>query len=247
MMKSRILITMLALALTLQACHLPTNVPSQETATSLPPQPLVTETPSLTPLPADTPIPTLTATPTTPIAWPLNQAVNCRFGPNLDWVVVGALLVGQTATILGKNEDASWWYLATPNDPGTPCWVAASVTLTAGNLAGLQIISPPKASVTKVTVQIDPAKISVAGCMGPIQPSEIKGTIEVNGPVKVEWHFETEQGGAMSPESTNFKSADTKNVSAEFTPPLSAGTYWVRLIIDSPGDKLAETKYKIVC
>ena len=163
-------------------------------------------------------------------------------------MVIGALLVGQSATIQGKNDDSSWWYVKTQNDPGTPCWVAGYVTQTAGNLSGLPVILAPKAKVTDVSVKIDPKEISLPGCFGPVQPIEIKGTIAVNGPVKVEWHFEIEGEGSQSGHSTNFNTADYKNVEGDsFSPSPAEGTFWVRLVIDKPDDKYGEAKYKILC
>jgi hypothetical protein len=238
------------LILAMLACNLPSGGPGEATATptsALPTQPAATPIPSATPLPTDTPLPTLTPTPTIPIAWPLDKGVNCRLGYGTEWVVVGALLVGQTATIQGKNADASWWYVVTPNDPGTPCWVAASVTLTAGNLAGLAVIPQAVASVTDAGLKLDPKSQSIPGCMGPPQPVEFKGTISTNGPTTVKWHFESEQGGSGSSHNLDFPAADTKNVSDSYGPPPGDGDFWVRLVITEPNNKTAEASYKIEC
>ena len=85
--------------------------------------------------------------------------------------------------------------------------------------------------------------------MGPIQPSTASATIEVTGAVKLSWHFETQQNGALSIHSLNFNKAQAKDVSESFTPPLTAGKYWVRLEIDgvdmSGFDNQAT--YKISC
>ena len=245
-MKTTRLIPQFLFILILAACNLPEGTQLEETATSQ--SPAFTETASSTPPPAATPIPSATSTPLIPIAWPLDKGVNCRIGPGTEWVAAGFLLVGETAPIQGKNADATWWYVSTPNAPGSPCWVAASVTLTAGNLTGLPVISPPQASVTKVSVKLDPKEITLPGCFGPVSPIEIRGTIEVNGPVKVEWHFATEQGGSQPGHTTNFNGAGSKNVEGDsYSPPPGAGTFWVRLIIDKPGDNVGEAKYKILC
>lgn len=253
-MNNRYLIASLVLILAILACNLPSNTPAAQssdqpviTLTSSPGLPSDTPIPSATALPTDTPLPTLTPTPTIPIAWPSDKGVNCRFGPGTDWLTIGSLLVGQTATISGKNDDSSWWYVTTPGDPGRPCWVASSVTITAGNLANIPIISPPNASVTNVSVKLDPREFSLPGCMGPLQPITIKGTIETNGPGKVKYYFKTEQGGDMTEEITNFKSAGTKIVETTYSPSPSAGSYWVRLIITSPNNMVGEANYKIAC
>ena len=251
-MNKRSLIASLILLLSILACNLPaegsnTQTPVVLIITQTPVTPLDTPIPTFTLIPTETSLPTFTPTPTVPIAWPLDKGVNCRFGPSTDWAAIGALLVGQIATIQGKNGDATWWYVTTPDDPGKPCWVAGSVTLTAGNLANLPIIPPPFALVTDVTVKLEPKEIILPGCIGPVQLVTFKGSITVNGPAKVDWHFETEQGGAMPVHTTEFKNADTKTVEDSFNPSPSAGSYWVRLIVTIPNSKVGEAKYKITC
>jgi hypothetical protein len=246
-MRSKNVISTFVLLFVMAACNLPEGGPVLEVVPTDTIQPLFTETPTETLIPTETPLPTLTPTPTIPIAWPSDKGVNCRLGPGIEWVTVGALLVGETATIQGRNIDSSWWYAVTAGNPGSPCWVAASVTLTAGNLANLAIINPPIASVTKVTLKLDPKEINLPSCLDPFPEITIKGTIETNGPVKVDYYFATESGGDMPADSTNFKGADSKSVETAYTPPPGAGSFWVRLIISGPNDKVGEAKYKIVC
>lgn len=249
-MNKRGLAASLVLLLSILACNLPartTPTPVVTETSTLPAVPSDTPIPTLTLTPTDTPPPTFTPTPTIPIAWPSDKGVNCRFGPSTNWVTVGALLVGQTATIQGKNGDATWWYVVTPGDPNRPCWVAGSVTLTAGNLANVPVVSPPFASVTDVSVKVDPKEINLPGCLGPVQPVTIKGSITVNGPTKVEWHFETEQSSSFSSHTIEFEGADTKTVEDSFNPSPLAGSFWVKLVITKPENKVAEIKYKINC
>jgi hypothetical protein len=216
MNKSMFFISLVLILATL-GCNLPSNAVPTATPTSI--FPTQTATPAFTATPTLTLTPTVEPTPTIPIAWPADKGVNCRLGPSTDWVTIGALLVGETATIQGKNGDASWWYVVTKGNPSTPCWVAASVTITAGNLTGLPIINPPVASVTDVKLSLDPKDISLPGCIGPVQPIKFEGTISVNGPVKVKWYFETQQDGAESTDTLNFNFADAKKVeSSSFSP-----------------------------
>ena len=245
-MRNRFWIPSVLMVMAMLACNLPGGTTA--TATSeLPTLPAASPIPSDTPLPSPTGLPTATATPTVPIAWPLDKGVNCRFGYGTDWETIGALLVGQTATITGRSSDSSWWYVVTPNDPGTPCWVASSVTLTAGNLANLPVIPQSIAQVTQVTLKLDPKDDTPPGCFGPPSPIEFTGTIHVNGPTDVKWHFETEEDGSLGNHDLHFNFADTKNVDAEYHPPFEDGSRWVRLVITEPNSKLAEQTYKIEC
>jgi len=251
-MKYQPIFASLFLILTMLACNLPSNVPVTPTATVLlatdtPVQPSATPIPSNTPPPTNTPLPTLTFTPTVPVASPKDVAVNCRFGPGTAWVVTSALNPGQTSQIVGKTGDGGWWFIVDPFSSGRNCWVASSVTITAGNLAAIPIVETPKASVVNVSVKVDPTTIGVAGCIGPISPIKIRGTIEVNGPATVKWYFETQQGGAMSTQTTDFEAFGSKDVSVDYTPPLTAGNYWVRLIVTSPNSIQGEVRYKIEC
>ena len=255
-MNTQKLSLILVFALFLSSCNLPTNAPpvveeiveSPPTLenTSSPPEDTAIPIPSETPLPTETSLPTATSTPSVPIAWPKDANVNCRFGYGTDWLAVAALVVDQPAPITGKNNSSTWWYITPPNAPGTSCWVAASVTNTAGNLAGLPVINQSTASVTKVTIE-KPDTISVAGCIGPLQAMELKGSIETNGPGTVEWHFETEQGGVLASHTTDFDSFGVKNASDTFPPTLAVGSYWVKLVVTSPNEKVAENSYKIEC
>jgi hypothetical protein len=122
------------------------------------------------------------------------------------------------------------------------------VTNTAGNVSGIPVVEAPKATVTKVTVDVDPESLSVASCAGPILPFKLSGTIETDGPTSVQWHFETQQDGAMTAQTATFDAFGSTTVSADYPPiTLTAGTFWVRLIVTSPNDAQAEVKYTVLC
>lgn len=252
-MRLKTLLPVLILVLAMLACNFPVNAPVTETPTlqisTFPAatQLLPTGLPTQTPLPANTVPPPPTATPSVPVVYPKDVAVNCRLGPGTAWVVLSGLNVGTSAQITGKSNDGTWWNIVDPFNSGRRCWVSASVVNTAGNLTGIPTVDAPKASVTNVTVDVNPETISVAGCVGPILPLEIEGAIETNGPTTVTWRFETQQGGAMTSQSTNFETFGSREFSAEYTPPVAAGTYWVRLIVTSPNEMQAEARYTITC
>lgn len=252
-MKHRLLTFNLLLILFISSCNLPLSAGTETptaVGTNTPSLPTDTPIPTNTALPTNTPLPTLTFTPSVPTATTRDQAVNCRFGPGVPWEPISALNLGQSSQIVGKNNDASWWYIQDPLNPGRNCWVAASVTNATGNLGGLPVVQSPSASVTNVTVQAQPKEISLPGCIGPLAPIKINGTIKTNGPTTVNWHFETQQGGAMPNKTTEFDAFGTKEVSADYTPlvpPVPGGTFWVRLVVTDPNDLFAESTYKIEC
>jgi uncharacterized protein YraI len=243
----------LAIIITL-ACNFPSFNPpvAEPSATASLAAPSVTGSPTAT---------SAAGTSTFPLASPNAQAVNCRSGPATNWPVVVVLNPGQTVEIVGHNAAGTWWYVKNPVVAGTFCWMSKAFTTTSGDLNGVPLVAEPPTLaapptiaagdvvVTNVTVSVQPETIHVGGCMGPIQPSTITATITDNGSVKLEWHFVTEQNGALPIHSLNFNKAGDKDVSASFTPPLTPGTYSVEIVIDGmnlSGMKSSDT-YKITC
>jgi len=250
-MKSQSFLFVFALVLAMLACNLPssaaTETPTLTIFTPSVTQSLSTNIPTQTLLPSNTPPATSTTTPTVPVAFPKDVAVNCRLGPGVGWVVLSGLSVGTSSQIAGKSGDGGWWYIVDPFSSGRKCWVASSVTNTAGNLAGIPIVEAPKATVTKVSVDVTPDAISAAACPGASTPIELAGSIETNGPTSVTWHFDTQQTGPLTSQTIDFDAFGTEEFSTNYTPLLGAGTYWVRLIVTSPNDMQAEAKYTITC
>jgi hypothetical protein len=252
-MRYKFLLFALVLAMIVSSCNLPSGDTPTETSVSVtdtPALPTQTPLPTNTPPPTNTPLPTLTFTPSVPTVTTRDQPVNCRFGPGVAWLAISALNLGQSSQIVGKNSTNEWWYIQDPLNPGRNCWVAASVTSASGNLANVSIVQTPSASVTNVTLKLDPKLIDlVLLCVGPIPKIEFDGTIETNGPTTVKWYFETQQGGVQPVKTTEFDAFGTKDVSGEYTPvaPLLPGDYWVRLIISTPNSLIAEATYKIDC
>ena len=250
-MKSKLLLAGLTLAIVTFACNMPLSAAPTQTVIPFTDTPVVPTQPPLptnTPLPTDTPLPTLTFTPSVPTITTLDKPVNCRIGPGTAWLPVSALNLGQSAQIVGKNSNSSWWFIQDPLSPGRNCWVAASVTSASGNLAGVPVVQTPAAQVTNVKISVNPKSQNLGLlCLLPITIVKLTGTIETNGPTAVKWYFETQQGGAMPVKTTEFDTFGSKDVSAEYTPLLPAGTYWARLVVTSPSSLFAEANYKIEC
>jgi hypothetical protein len=245
-MKTRRRVLPLLAAALLLACNFPTllqaappsEVPVLATSTTAAAAPASTETPS------STPSPTLSPTPTVPQVTPNSVNVNCRSGPDVAYSATSVLMFGQTAQIDGRNDDSSWWYIYDPSNPGKFCWVAASVVTTSGNLAGLPVIAPPEAIVTNVTADVSIP--STVYCGGP-NPLEFSGTITTNGATKVtyQWEVGGDRSNTTSPETLNFKAADTKDVSGPGTLSVDCGNYSITLHVLSPNDISGTRKFKV--
>ncbi len=258
-MKNNRLLTVLLIASLMLACNLPLAQPAQSTETPIineipvleteTPQPLETATETLTPLPSETPTITPTATPSVPMVTPLDEAVNCRFGPSTVYEQVAALLVGAYAQVLAKNADGSWWQVENPSGGGEKCWVSSSVVNTSGDLSGLPVVAAPAAYISYVKVEVKPGSINLgSGCPGPAPVFSIKGIIHVNGPLEIKWHIETQKDGPVSGHTLSFPKFGDYNVSYNYVPTdWERGKYWVRVVITSPSSTFGEASYEIKC
>ena len=266
-MKPQTFLSLFAITALMLACNLPTaaqttptqTIPTQTIPTQTVPLPsgetailpsitptAVPPTVTLTPLPLDTPTITPTSTPSMPVLVSSKDPVNCRFGPGVAWQTVGALLASETATNLGKTTAGDWWYIRLPSSPNTSCWVAAAVTIASGNLAVVNVVAPPLAIVTKVSLKLDPIEITVPGCVFPYTPINLTGTITTNGPAVVLWHLETSQGDVSTSDTLNFDKYDTQTVT-DYVKYGTAGNYWVKLVVTKPNSMVAQAKYKVAC
>ncbi len=240
------------------ACNLPAagSTAVSPTDTAIPTAAEAVDVATDTPLPAPTAVPS----PGAPMASPSTQAVNCRSGPALGWDVLRLVQYGQSVEIVGKNADASWLQVKHPALAGTLCWVSAGVVSVSGNLNGVPVVAappPPTALPTSVTISpvksvsisLSDTKISVPGCVGPVQPLTIYATIWVNQAVNLHWHFATQQRGNLQSHALILSKATGKDVSDSFVPKLVAGKYWVQLVIDGVDLTGMDTvaTYKISC
>lgn len=125
-----------ALTQTAQAVP-PTAVPTDTPVfTSTPEPPTVTPTETLTPTPV------FTSTPVVPLI-SVSVATNCRVGPGRIYDRVGALLVGQTSEVIGRNSLGNYWFIRNPNRTTDFCWLWGEYATVSGNTAALAVYTPP--------------------------------------------------------------------------------------------------------
>jgi uncharacterized protein YgiM (DUF1202 family) len=122
----------------------PLRVENEPPPFAITPTPLPVIQASATPLPqvvAPTLILTPTALDTTPRVSALVDA-NVRRGDSTQYDVLGALLAGETAQVVGRSSTGSNWYLILlPN--GARGWIAPSVVTPSGNMSNVPLVSPP--------------------------------------------------------------------------------------------------------
>lgn len=248
-MKSRYWIVILAVLLT--SCNL-TAV--QETAAPLPTSipvssPTSFPTPTIVPietlLARDTPTAIPTATSRVVLASPKDQPVNCRFGPNISYAILGFLIVGRQAEVIGKSIDETWWYVRNPSDPSTNCWLSTDFIVIVGNVESLPVVSPPEIGVTNIQVTVDPVLMNV-GCASFPQVVSLTGRITVNGPTIITWRWETSAGDVFEEENLLFESEGTKEV-RDILSVWSANDYWANLHVLMPNDRSGGANFKVTC
>ena len=200
-MRKPLWILSIATVIGVSFCTMPATQTTETPAAAVAP---VLDTPtsssSATPLPIlntgeDVELPTVTptSTPGVILASPRAQQVNCRFGPGTSYAVIGALVVGKQAEMIGRNADSTWWFVRNPTDPSTSCWLSAEFVQTVGNVQALPVVNAPVIMVTNEYVRIDPPVINVA-CDALPQVVTINVEITASGPSTVVWHWESSAG-----------------------------------------------------
>lgn len=257
-MKRRHLVFFLIVAIVLPSCTMPASPPTEPPAT-LQPAGLqsttavpVTGGNSPSPVPVETlidvvdlPTATFTSTPSNVLASPREQPVNCRFGPDVSYAVIGALIVGRQAEVIGKNIDITWVYVRNPSDPSTSCWLSVDFIDVEGNLEMLPVVGPPDIMVTKIEVSIDPPTMNLA-CDAFPRSVLISAEITTNGPLIVNWYWESSTGEISEPKQVLFEAGGTKTVQDYYQVPQAGDYYiWVRNV--PPNSQVGEAVFKGIC
>ncbi|HTX89840.1 MAG TPA: SdrD B-like domain-containing protein [Anaerolineales bacterium] len=216
-----------------------------------------TPTETLTLVPSDTPTlmeisPTSTDTatpiPSNATVTPKSQDANCRFGPGTSFLSIGGLKVGHTVPITGTIEDHSWWQIDNPTAPGSPCWVAASVTTTTGDISLVPILPIPTGLVLSAVVTT-PAIVH-GTCGGP-NATSFQVSITTNGPATVTWHLEIYNGdGSLRNQTSDatliFTNATTKTFDPGGAYKTDCGNFKIDIVVTAPNNKTGEATWSVV-
>jgi hypothetical protein len=107
-------------------------------------------------LPTFSPTQTLTATlafTSTPLVPQISVSVptNCRNGPGKVYRMEGALLVGETAQVYGRESTGRYWYIRNPESGSEYCWIWGEYATITGNSAFLPVYTPPPTPTSTLT------------------------------------------------------------------------------------------------
>jgi hypothetical protein len=235
------------------SCNLPTSQTTATPASTLTPllDTPTSSSPAATPVPFETlisiefPTVTPTSTPRVFLASPKDQPVNCRFGPATSYTIIGALVVGRQAEMIGRNADSTWWYVRNPSDPSTSCWLSAEFVVTVGDVQSLPVVGPPEIMVTGISVSIEPSVINVA-CDDLPQTVIISAHITASGPSTVIWHWSSSAGVVSPDKQLLFEVGDTKTVQ-DYYQVNRVSDYIVQVQTTLPNVATAQASFKVVC
>ena len=117
-------------------------IPVDMVDTPTPAQTFAPQLPAASPTATLSPAPIFTATSLVPLIG-VTVATNCRVGPGKVYDRVGALLVGQVAEVVGRNDIGNYWYIRNPNQSNGFCWLWGEYATVTGNYAALPVYTPP--------------------------------------------------------------------------------------------------------
>jgi hypothetical protein len=88
---------------------------------------------------------------------------NCRSGPGVDYNIIGALLVGEEATVAGKDPSGSFWYIENPDQEGKFCWIWGKYAYTSGNANLVPVYTPGPTSSPEVLYSVGYREVESCG------------------------------------------------------------------------------------
>jgi hypothetical protein len=253
-MKRRVYSFLLIMSLIVASCNYkyagttPTNQPPPEETIEIPitsastPEAISSEIVNVA-LP--TPTDTLTPTPSITLASPRSQPVNCRVGPDISYGIIGALLVGRQAEVIGKNIDITWLYVRNPSDPSNNCWLSVDFIDVQGNVDLLPVVGPPEIMVTSIKVSVDPVAMNVA-CDALPQSVVVSAQITTNGPSVVTWYWESSSGKTSDSKQVLFEAGTTKLVQDYYLVD-KIGDYSIQVKTTLPNIASGEATFKVIC
>jgi hypothetical protein len=91
--------------------------------------------------PTDTPPPTATAITDPFLTADVNS--NVRSGPGTVYDILGNLLQGQSADIVGRNLNSTWWVIAFAPAPGGQGWISDTIVTVFGDTSNVPVVVAP--------------------------------------------------------------------------------------------------------
>ena len=213
--------------------------PATPTLTATLPPPTATATN----LPTSTPVPT--ATPVELNLKVVKKLVNCRSGPGVVFELINELEEGQTARVVGRNADSTWWYIRDPGNPGGKCWLSADVTEINGETSQLPIAQSSVATVLNLELIVEPNRM-VVSCFQFPQTFFFEAKVTADAPVIVLWQWEANTGAVSDTGTLAFETAGTKSIYQSYQVD-GPNDYWMKLNIFTPNPLSKQVNFRVEC
>lgn len=227
------------------SCNYPGTQSTATPLSTLTPAPLIESTATATATEAILPSETPSSTPEITLASARQQPVNCRFGPDVSYAVVGALNPGRQAEVIGKNIDITWLFVRNPSNPSTSCWLSMDFIDVEGSVELLPVVGPPEIMVTRIEVRVEPAAMNV-DCDALPQSVVISADITTNGPSVVTWQWTSSAGYTSSEKQVLFESGGTKTVQDYYVVNRVAD-YSVEVKTMLPNTAVGDANFRVIC
>ncbi len=88
---------------------------------------------------------------------------NCRSGPGVAYNIIGALMVGEEATVAGKDPSGSFWYIENPDQADGYCWIWGKYAVTSGNASLVPVFTPGPTSSPEILYSIGYREVESCG------------------------------------------------------------------------------------
>ncbi len=102
---------------------------------------------------------------------------NCRTGPGTQYDIVGALVIGQTAEVVGKNTATGYWIIKNPDGSGN-CWLYPQYATISGNTANLTEYSIPATPTPSLPAPVKNLNASIS-CVAEFTPVAFFNKVKV--------------------------------------------------------------------
>lgn len=162
-------------------------------------------TPSITPeiIPSVTPTPVAVA----PMAT-ADQDTNCRLGPSTQYQNIGTLFTAQSAPIVGRLADNSWWVIDLSTSTQN-CWVWDELVTVTGDTSGVPVLTPPALPLVAPNPIAPDDDISCASLIDVTFSWEaVQGNV-------AGYIYEIQTGSSASGPFSDYADGQTNNTSAE--------------------------------
>jgi uncharacterized protein YraI len=128
-------------------------------------------------------VPTITRTPySSQVRVTVWVDTNCRSGPGVAYTYLGALLTGESAEVVGRNADWTYWVIRNPDQPGGTCWLWGQYATLSGDTNGVPVYATPILLTATATHTVPSASTPTGATRISFETGSIGSTIKADLP-----------------------------------------------------------------